>query len=91
MAVTTTESSMRTPPCSGRYTPGSTVTQWPGASSAVDSGAHPGLLVDDEPDAVAGAVHERLGPVRVVDDGPAGGVDSDGRHPGPHGGDAGLL
>src|SRR5207302_2938912 len=34
---TTTVSSIRTPPCPGRYTPGSTVTTWPEASVSVDA------------------------------------------------------
>ena len=35
-SVTTTVSSIRTPPCSARYTPGSTVTTWPAASTSVE-------------------------------------------------------
>src|SRR5207247_5674045 len=35
-SVTTTVSSMRTPPCSARYTPGSTVTTWPAARTSVE-------------------------------------------------------
>ena len=40
--VTTTVSSTRTPPCPGRYTPGSTVTTWPAASVASEVPSTPG-------------------------------------------------
>ena len=65
-AVTTTVSSMRTPPCSGRYTPGSTVTTWPAASVAADGPGHPRVLVDLEADAVAGAVREGVAPAGLA-------------------------
>ena len=60
---------MRTPPMPGRYTPGSTVTTWPGAKRIIGpSTATRGCLVDLEADAVAGAVHERVAPPGVGDD-----------------------
>ena len=89
-SVTTTVSSMRTPPCSGRYTPGSTVTTWPAASVAVGRRADPRVLVDVEAHAVAGAVDEGVGPAGVGDDVAAGGVDVRAVDAGPHRGHAGA-
>ena len=54
---------MRTPPCSGRYTPGSTVTTWPARERVGRASATPtGASWISRPDAVAGAVDERVAP-----------------------------
>ena len=46
-----------------------------GGERSVRRPGHPRVLVDLQADAVAGAVHEGVAPARLVDDGPAGGVD----------------
>ena len=53
--------------------------------------AHPGVLVDVETHAVAGAVQEGVGPAGLVDDRAAGRVDVLAADPGGHRGDAGRL
>ena len=85
-SVTTSVSSMRTPPTPGRYTPGSTVTTTPGARIAVPSWLTVGASWMSRPDAVAGAVLERVGPAGLGDHLAADVVDLLGPDPGPHGG-----
>ena len=73
--VTTTVSSMRTPPTPGRYTPGSTVTTEPGSKVSRALAATRGSSWISRPDAVAGAVHERVAPSGRRDDLATGTVD----------------
>ena len=85
-SVTTSVSSMRTPPMPARYTPGSTVTTTPGREDSSAQRADRGGLVDVEPHPVAGAVLEGLGPPGLGDDPPADVVDLLGPRPGADGG-----
>ena len=83
-SVTTSVSSMRTPPVPGRYTPGSTVTTVPDVEDSSRPRTHRWPLVDVEPHPVAGPVLEPVGPTTGPEQLAAGLVDGPGRHPGSH-------
>ena len=71
--------------------PGSTLNAMPSCERQVVARDDVGLLVHRQPDAVAGAVHERLGQPFGGEHVARGGVHLLGGHPGPHRLDRGLL
>ena len=71
--------------------PGSTQNAMPSSSGKVVARDDVGLLVHRQPDAVPGAVHERLGQAFGGQHVARGGVDLFGGDAGPHRLDGGLL